>query len=70
MRQLDDLTGQTFGVIHVDSFSHMRYDGENKKHGKSYYNCTCEECNVQLVLPRMLILEYAHRQKHYGHRSI
>lgn len=30
MRQLDDLTGQTFGVIHVDSFSHMRYDGENK----------------------------------------
>lgn len=34
MRQLDDLTGQTFGVIHVDSFSHMRYDGKNKKHGK------------------------------------
>lgn len=70
MRQFDDLSGQQFGPIYVNSFSHMRQNGQNKKHGMSYYNCTCKECGTRLVLARANILQYVNRHKHYGHRSI
>lgn len=70
MGHRDDLTGQTFGVIHVDGFSHVRYEGANKRHGRSYYDCTCEKCGVRLLLARSNILQYATRSRHQGHRQI
>ena len=57
MRDLDDLSGNDYGIWHVEQFSHMNWNGNNHKHGMSYYFCKCKECGAIKRVSRSQLLQ-------------
>jgi hypothetical protein len=56
VKQLDNLSGQTFGIWEVLEFDHMKYLGTNHQHGMSYYKCRCKNCGRIFIVPRSNLL--------------
>lgn len=57
MRELDNLSGQTFGIWKVLEFDHMEQYGANHAHGMSYYKCECTKCGTIHIRARSQLLQ-------------
>jgi hypothetical protein len=57
MRELDDLSGLTFGDYTVLNFDHMRQNGIDHKHGMSYYRCVCNKCGAISIVSRSQLIQ-------------
>ena len=65
MRELDNLSGQTFGIWKVIAFDHMKWYGADHKHGMSYYDCECTRCGKHQVVARAQLLRSCARHYNY-----
>jgi hypothetical protein len=64
-RELDNLSGKTFGIWKVLEFDHMKWNGANHKHGMSYYKCECQKCGRVLLIARSGLLQ-SKNSRHEG----
>lgn len=67
MPQFDNLSGQEIGLWEVLRFHHMQYNGTNKRHGMSYYECKCKKCGaVRIVARSHLLSNKGHKHEGCG----
>lgn len=68
MRELDNLSGQTFGIWKVVAFDHMKWNGTDHTHGMSYYQCECKKCGQVYLKARSDLLQRPGK-RHHGCRA-
>lgn len=65
MNQIDDLSGNEYGIWKVLHLDHIRQYGANHKHGMSYYACKCQICGQIKLVARSHLMQ----NKNKSHRT-